>query len=121
MKYMKQFGIILAISFAGEILNYLVPLPIPASIYGMAILFVCLMAGIVKLDDVRETGKFLIEIMPMMFIPAAVGLLTSWNVIQSNLIAYVLITVVSTFLVMVISGHITQVMIRMKEKRHGKK
>ncbi len=118
MKYMKQFGIILAISFAGEILNYLVPLPIPASIYGLVLMFLALCF---KVEDVKTTSYFMIEIMPMMFIPAAVGLLTSWNVIQSNLIAYVLITVVSTFLVMVISGHITQVMIRMEEKRHGKK
>ncbi len=118
MKYMKQFGIILAISFAGEILNYLVPLPIPASIYGLVLMFLALCF---KIKDVKTTSYFMIEIMPMMFIPAAVGLLTSWNVIQSNLIAYVLITVVSTFLVMVISGHITQVMIRMEEKRHGKK
>lgn len=121
MKYMKQFGIILAISFAGEILNYLVPLPIPASIYGLVLMFLALCFKMIKVEDVKTTSYFMIEIMPMMFIPAAVGLLTSWNVIQSNLIAYVLITVVSTFLVMVISGHITQVMIRMKEKRHGKK
>ena len=40
MKYLKQIGIILGITFIGEILNYLIPLPIPASIYGMAILFV---------------------------------------------------------------------------------
>ena len=120
MKYMKQFGIILAISFAGEILNYLVPLPIPASIYGLVLMFLALCFKLIKVEDVKTTSYFMIEIMPMMFIPAAVGLLTSWNVIQSNLIAYVLITVVSTFLVMVISGHITQVMIRMEEKRRGK-
>ena len=121
MKWMKQFGIILLVSFVGEVLEKWIPLPIPASIYGIILLFLCLKLRIIPHESVHETGKFLIEIMPLMFIPAAVGLLTSWNVIQSNLIAYVLITVVSTFLVMVISGHITQVMIRMEEKRHGKK
>ena len=79
MKYVRQFLIILAISLAGEILKYILPLPIPASIYGMAILFAGLMTGLIKLDSVRETGKFLIEIMPLMFIPAGVGLMDSWG------------------------------------------
>ena len=121
MKYIKQFSIIITVSFLGEVLHALLPLPIPASIYGLVLMFLALCFKLIKVEDVKTTSYFMIEIMPMMFIPAAVGLLTSWNVIQSNLIAYVLITVVSTFLVMVISGHITQVMIRMEEKRHGKK
>ena len=75
MKYIKQFLIILLISFIGEGLNYLIPAPIPASIYGMVILFVCLCTKIIKLDDVKDTGLFLIEIMPLMFIPAGVGLM----------------------------------------------
>lgn len=58
MKYIRQFLIILAISFIGELLKYVLPLPIPASIYGMAILFVCLMTGWIKLEAVKETGKF---------------------------------------------------------------
>lgn len=76
MKYLKQFLIILIISFIGEILKEILPLPIPASIYGMVILFVCLLTKVIKLEDVRETGKFLIEIMPVMFIPAGVGLMS---------------------------------------------
>lgn len=62
MKYVKQFLIIIGISLAGEILKYILPLPIPASIYGMAILFIALLTGIIKLKDVRETGKFLMKL-----------------------------------------------------------
>ena len=54
MKYMKQFGIILAISFAGEILNYLVPLPIPASIYGLVLMFLALCFKLIKVEDVKQ-------------------------------------------------------------------
>lgn len=118
MKYIKQFGIILTISFSGEILNYLIPWPIPASIYGLVIMFVCLCLKIIKLDDVKQTAGFLMDIMPLMFIPAAVGLVTSWDIIKSGLIAYIVITVVTTFTVMIISGRITQYMIRYEEKRH---
>lgn len=71
MKYVKQFGIILLISFAGESLNYLLPLPVPASIYGLVLMFLCLQLRVFRLEDVRDTALFLIEIMPLMFIPAA--------------------------------------------------
>ena len=75
MKWMKQFGIILLVSFVGEVLEKWIPLPIPASIYGIILLFLCLKLRIIPHESVHETGKFLIEIMPLLFIPAAVGLL----------------------------------------------
>lgn len=73
MKYLQQFGIILAVSFVGELLNYAIPLSIPASIYGLVLMFVCLCMKWIKLEDVKETAVFLIEIMPLMFIPAGSG------------------------------------------------
>lgn len=116
MKYILQFEIIIAISLIGELLNRIIPLPIPASIYGMVILFTALCTGVIKLSAVRETGKFLIYIMPMMFIPATVGLLESWSVMQEFLTAIIVISLVSTVLVMVFTGHITQFIIKLKNK-----
>lgn len=120
MKYIKQFLIIIAVSFLGEILNRVIPLPIPASIYGIVILFLSLELRIIPLDAVKETGKFLIEIMPIMFVPAAVGLLTSWNVLKTSLLEYVLITVVTTFIVMAVSGWVTQGIMRKKVSEDDK-
>ncbi len=85
MKYIKQFGIILAVTFAGEVLKYMIPLPVPASIYGLLLLFLLLTFRLVKLEQVKEAGLFLIEIMPLMFIPAAAGLVTSWTQIKGIL------------------------------------
>lgn len=104
MKWMKQFGIILLVSFVGEVLEKWIPLPIPASIYGIILLFLCLKLRIIPHESVHETGKFLIEIMPLMFIPAAVGLLETWDVIAPAWLEYVAVTVLSTWIVMIISG-----------------
>lgn len=117
MKYLKQFGIILILSFAGELLNLLIPLPIPASIWGFALMFVCLQTGFLKLDYVKDTAIFLIEIMPLMFIPAAVGLMESWGIIRAKIIPHLVITVLSTFLVMAAAGKITQAVIRRDRKK----
>lgn len=116
MKWIKQFGIILAVSFIGELLGNWIPLPIPASIYGIVLLFLCLKLHLIPFDAVHETGDFLIEIMPLMFIPAAVGLLESWDIIRPSWIQYILITVSTTFIVMVAAGLVTQAVIRRTKK-----
>ena len=118
MKYVKQFFIILLISFVGVLFKYLIPLPIPASIYGMVILFVGLMTGLIRLDDVKDVGKFLIEIMPLMFIPAGVGLIESWGTLKPVLLPVCVITVVAIVTVMVATGKLSQWMIR-REKKGG--
>lgn len=118
MKYVKQFFVIIVISFIGEILHEIIPLPIPASIYGIVLLFLGLMTGIVPLQAVRDVGVFLVEIMPVMFIPAAVGLVESWELLSSNLVSYVLVTFITTVAVMAVTGVVTQWAIRSrKEKR----
>lgn len=119
MKYLKQFILILLITLVGELLKYIIPLAIPASIYGMVILFVCLMTGVIRLEDVRETGKFMIEIMPVMFIPAGVGLMESWGELKAVLVPVLVITLVSTIVVMVVSGRVTQAVIRLEKKQKG--
>ena len=100
MKFLIQFLIIIAFSFAGELLHYLLPLPIPASIYGIVLLFAALELKLVKVKHIRETSGFLIAIMPVMFIPAAVGLIDSWQSIAGAWLQYIVVTVVSTFVVM---------------------
>lgn len=115
MKILRQFMLILAISFIGEILKYLLPLPIPASIYGLILMFTALETKIIKLNMVKDTAKYLIEIMPLMFIPAGVGLLESWGMLRPVMLPVSIITVVSTIFVMAVSGRVTQFIIRRQE------
>ena len=119
MKYVKEFGIILIVSLVGELLNYFLPLPVPASIYGLVLMFLCLMLGVIKLSDVHDTACFLIEIMPIMFIPPAVGLMASWDVIQANLVAYLIIAAVTTIVVMAVSGLVTQAVLKKGQEGGG--
>ncbi len=120
MKFLRQFIIILVISFIGELLKYILPLPVPASIYGMVILFVGLLTGLIKLENVREAGRFLIEIMPIMFIPAGVGLMASWGVLSPILVPVAVITVVALITVMAVTGRLAQMIIRFDKKKEKK-
>lgn len=120
MKYIRQFVIILAVSFLGEALKIMLPLPVPASIYGLVLMFLALETGILKLEQVRETAKYLIEIMPLMFIPAGVGLLEAWGDLKPIWIQVILIMMISTIVVMGISGRVTQMVIRLERKKKGR-
>ena len=119
MKYIRQFGIILLITFIGEIMHELIPIPVPAGIYGIVLLFTGLKTGIVPLSEVKDASKFLIQIMPLMFIPAAVGLLESWPVLKPMCGPIVAITVLSTVTVMAVAGLSTQHVIRRARKKAG--
>ena len=112
MKFVLQFLIIMVFAFVGELLHYFIPLPIPASIYGIVLLFLALELKVMKVSDIEQTSSFLIAIMPLMFLPPAVGVIESWDLIQGAWLPYVVVTVVSTVVVMAVSGRVTQRIIR---------
>lgn len=108
MKYLSQFLIILGFSLAGEALQLLLPFPIPASVYGIVLLFAALCLGLVKPGQVKEAGGFLVSLLPVLFVPPAVGILENWGLIRGDAAAIVLLVLASTVLVFGISGAVTQ-------------
>ena len=120
MKYLFQFLIIVAISFMGELLHYFIALPIPASIYGIILLFAALQLGWIKVRQIREVSTWLIAIMPALFIPSAVGLVKSWDILSQSLVKYSVITFVSTLVVMGLAGLATQYAIRQSKNNAAK-
>ena len=108
MKYVSQFLIILGFTFAGEALQRLLPLPIPASVWGLVLLFAALCLGLVKLEQVKEAGGFLTSILPILFVAPTVGIVEYWGLIGSNLLPIVLILLATTVLTFGITGRIVQ-------------
>ena len=112
MDYIYSIALIMGISFTGDLLNRVLPLPVPGSIYGLVILLVLLLTKIVKLDKVRATGDFLISLMPLMFISPSVGLIASFDSYKDFLIPAIVICLVSTLIVMAVTGRTAQAIIR---------
>ena len=117
MRFIKQLLIILGVTFAGEALHFLLPLPVPASIYGLVLMLLCLCFKVFPLRAVEETGDFLIDLMPALFIPATVGVMAAWDVLQPVLLQVALITFLS-LVVMAVSGRVTQWALRREAKHH---
>lgn len=108
MKYLFQFLRICVFCFFGELLHWLLPLPIPASIYGLVLLLLALKTGIVKLEQVKETCAFLTGIFPLLFIPGAVGVMELWDILGRLWLPILIALIPVTILVFAVSGRVTQ-------------
>ena len=117
MKYLLQFLLIGAFYYLGELLHELIPLPIPAAVYGLVLLFAVLCTGLLKLEHIEKAADFLLAIMPLMFIPAAVGLMDTWEIIAPSWLQFILVTVITTVVVMAVSGLVTQAVIRLRKRK----
>ena len=114
MKYLSQFLIIMGFTLAGEALQLLIPLPVPASVYGLVLLFLALCLKLVKVEQVKEVGGFLTSILPLLFVSPTVGILEHWGLIRPNLLPILLLLVATTALTFGISGRVSQAWMRKK-------
>lgn len=116
--YLRQCALLFGFTLMGEALNRLLPLPIPAAVYGLILLFLALCLKIVKVEQIEKVSRFFLTIMPVLFVSPAVNLLESWGILQPHILPVVLLVVASTVLVFVIAGLMTQALCR-KEDSHG--
>ena len=121
MKYAYQVMIIGGISFAGELLNTLLPLPVPASVYGMVILLICLCTKVIRLNQIQETADFMLVAMPLVFVGPGVALMEAFGLMKDSLLGVVIISIVSMVFVMILTGLIAQFLVikkrRLEEER----
>lgn len=117
MRYLHEAVVIAAITFAAEIIKFFVPLPVPASIYGLILLFILLKSGALKLEQVEHVGGLLLELMPLLLVPASVSFLTVLDTIQTMLLPVLVMGFIGTAAVMLVTGRVSQFFIR-RRKRH---
>ena len=115
MKYLQQALILAAITFAAEILKYILPLPIPVSIYGLILLFLLLKTGLLPLNKIQAVGNLLLELMPLLLVPASVSFVTALDTIQAMLLPVLIMGLVGTLLVMAVTGLAAQWVIRRRK------
>ena len=116
MKYLSQFLTILGFTFLGEALQRVVPLTIPASVWGLALLFTALCLGLVKVEQVKETGGFLSSLLPLLFVAPTVGIVEHWALVRDQLLPIVLLLLGSTVLTFGISGGVVQWLTKKEDK-----
>ena len=117
MRYVKECAVILGITLVGEWMNDTLPFPVPAGVYGLFLMLFLFCLGVLKLEQVEATGNFLLDIMPVLFVPAAVGLMESFEQLRPVLVPVAGVCAISTLVVMGVTGGIAEVFL----KRMGNK
>ena len=97
----------------------MLPLPVPASVYGLVLLLAALITGIVKLEQVKETGIYLTGIFPLLFVPAAAGIMELWAEMGRLLLPILIAILPVTVLVMVAAGRTTQALTARNKKEEA--
>lgn len=121
MKYIKQLLIILLVSFIAEAMEYFIPLPVAASVYGLILMLIGLMTGIIPLEKVEGAADYLVGIMALMFVPPTVGIMATVDELKEMGVALVVISAVTTLIIMVVTGKVAQFILNRKKKNQGGK
>lgn len=113
MKILKQVGIILAILLLGEGIRATTGITIPGTVIGMVILFIALMTKIIRMEQIEQVSKFLLDHLAFLFVPAGVGLMNSLDVIGSSWLPILVIVLISTVIVIGVTGWTVQLLKRL--------
>lgn len=108
MKLLRQFGLVIFFCLGGELFKNIFHLPLPGNIVGMILLFLALNFKLLKAESLSEITSFLLDHLAFFFIPAGVGILGSLDLLKSSWLPLLIINFISTFIVMIFSGHCVQ-------------
>ena len=121
MKFFRESILLLSIYFAGEILSKLLNLPIPGSIVGMILLFVLLTSNIIKVEKIENLANFFLDHLAFFFIPASVGLMTSFVSLKGSIFKIILLCILTTIIVIAVTGITVQFICNRKSVKEDKK
>lgn len=108
----RQFAVIFGFLALGETVVYLTDIKLPSSIIGMLLLTLSLKIGWIKLTWVKGIADFLVTNIAFLFVAPGVAIMLYLGIIEPNLLSIVISMIVSTIIVLVVTGHIHQLMRR---------
>ena len=120
MKFVKQLSIILTISLIAEFLEYAIPLPVAASMYGLVLMLLGLVTKVISLEKVEGAADFLVDILPVLFVPPTVGIMASVDALKEMLLPLCVISILTTVLIMGVTGRVSQAIIRRSDRKQNK-
>ena len=102
----RGFAILLVMQFFGEVISRGLGIPIPGNVLGMGLLLLALAVGIIRVEWVQEAADLLLSHLALFFVPAGVGVMVYFDLIAREWFPIVVATVLSTFVVMAVTGKV---------------
>lgn len=117
---LRGFAFLLLFQFAGELIVAAIGVPVPGNVAGMVLLLFALLAGVVQAEWVEEAADLLLSHLALFFVPAGVGVMVYFDLIAVQWLPICVAMVLSTFVVMAVTGWVEQKMERDEESGHGR-
>jgi len=117
MKIIKELSIILLITFLGEVLSKGLSLPLPGTVVGMLLLLISLLFKFIKVSYIQNVSNYLLDNLAFFFLPAGVGIISSFHLLKGNTLKILVLIIISTLVVMVVTGFTVQSLIYLQKKK----
>ena len=114
MNYLKEFVILCVCLMLGVVTRHLINFPIPEAVYGMLYLFIAFSVGIIEPDDVKKTSNGILQNLAILFVPAGVGIINSYDEIRGKALLLIGLVVLGTAVTMGLTGKIIEILQRRK-------
>lgn len=101
-------AVILLIS---KIIESFIPIPMPASVIGLVLLFIALCTGIVKLGQIESVGTALTNNISFLFVPAGISVINSLPILSQSPVLIILLIIISTILLLISTGFASQLLV----------
>ncbi|MBI5974428.1 antiholin-like murein hydrolase modulator LrgA [Staphylococcus canis] len=110
--FLHQVLVMGIVLFISKIIESFMPIPMPASVIGLVLLFILLCTGIVKLGQVESVGTALTNNIGFLFVPAGVSVVNSLGVLSQSPFLIIALIIVSTILLLVCTGFASQLIMK---------
>ncbi|MBC9874073.1 antiholin-like murein hydrolase modulator LrgA [Macrococcoides bohemicum] len=115
--FFHQAIVISVILLISKIIESFIPIPMPASVIGLVLLFICLSTGIVKLGQVERVGTALTDNIGLLFVPAGISVVKSLGLISEHPFLIIGLIFISTLLLLLCTGFFSQMIVMTTERK----
>lgn len=115
--FFHQVSVISIVLLISKMIESFMPIPMPASVIGLILLFICLCTGIIKLGQVEKVGTALTDNIGLLFVPAGISVVKSLGLIAENPVLILGLIFISTLLLLLCTGFFSQVIVKLTDSK----
>ncbi|MDR4434966.1 antiholin-like murein hydrolase modulator LrgA [Bacillus tequilensis] len=114
--FLTQAFIFAVIMLVSNMIAAIVPIPIPASVVGLVLLFLLLCLKVIKLEQVETLGTSLTSLIGFLFVPSGISVMNSLGVMQQYGLQIVLVILLATIILLGATGLFSQLILSLSGK-----
>ena len=115
--FFHQVSVISIVLLVSKMIESFMPIPMPASVIGLVLLFICLCTGIIKLGQVEKVGTALTDNIGLLFVPAGISVIKSLGLLAAHPILILGLIFISTLLLLLCTGFFSQMIVKMTDSK----